>query len=305
LIRDVVLRSVREHVPGRVRGGPGGDGPSRRMSVLGLYAPQREKGPGAWPVDHRRVGCVVRSARSSCHPSSSSRIPTARSRPVPAPATSTLRRTAGHGDGPSASAPACIRLRHLPRFTTTDHTNRHPAPLRPLGYERRGQSLPRTATSPQHRPGSAKTSAAVSTRLTRSDPTRRDPFTTVGDRRGTSRAEVAPAPVTTRDTPLVVRRPAGRRPRVETRLHVDGGASGVDRTPAGCHWRLKVSPLGQCCRTSGADKDPTVDATGYPCPGDQHPPRPVLGPSRRRGPPEARMFDRELGNNMTWPGQRC
>jgi hypothetical protein len=45
----------------------------------------------------------------------------------------------------------------------------------------------------------------------------------------------------------------------------------VDRTLAGGHWRVKVSPLGWRCRTSGADKDRTVDATGYPCPGDQHP----------------------------------
>jgi hypothetical protein len=30
---------------------------------------------------------------------------------------------------------------------------------------------------------------------------------------------------------LVVRRLAGRRPRVETRLHIDGGAGGVDHIP--------------------------------------------------------------------------
>jgi hypothetical protein len=32
-----------------------------------------EKDPDARPADHRRIGCVVRSARSSCHRSSSSR----------------------------------------------------------------------------------------------------------------------------------------------------------------------------------------------------------------------------------------
>lgn len=58
--------------------------------------------------------------------------------------------------------------------------------LRPLGYERRDQRLPSSATSPQYWPGSAKTGAAVSIRLTRSNPTQRDPFTdpftTVDDR---------------------------------------------------------------------------------------------------------------------------
>jgi hypothetical protein len=29
---------------------------------------------------------------------------------------------------------------------------------------------------------------------------------------------------------------------------------------------------------------------------------PVVDPSRSRGPPEARVFDRELGNYMTWAG---
>ncbi len=44
---------------------------------------------------------------------------------------------------------------------------------------------------PRYWPESRRTGAAVSTRLTRSGPTPRDPFTTVDDRRGTSGVEVA------------------------------------------------------------------------------------------------------------------
>jgi hypothetical protein len=36
LLRNVVLGTVREHIPGRLRGGAGGDRPSRRISLAGL-----------------------------------------------------------------------------------------------------------------------------------------------------------------------------------------------------------------------------------------------------------------------------
>jgi hypothetical protein len=181
----------------------------------------------------------VRTAGSSCHPASSSQVsslgrgPSRRQRATPyaaPPATATADqplRLPASDSVPALLASAARASRHLCDLWVMSDVD----------------SLPRTATSPQHRPGSAKTSAAVSTRLTRSDPTRRDPiyrsvYTTVGDRQDPSRAEVAHAPATARDTPLVVRRPAGRRPRVETRLHIDGGAGGVDHPPAGGHWRL-------------------------------------------------------------------
>jgi hypothetical protein len=36
LLRNVVLRTVREHIPGRLRGGAGCDRPSRRISLPDL-----------------------------------------------------------------------------------------------------------------------------------------------------------------------------------------------------------------------------------------------------------------------------
>jgi hypothetical protein len=73
-------------------------------------AQQRERDPDARPGDHRQAGCVVRTARSSCHPSSSSssRVsPLGRGRP-------------GASATPYAAPPATATADQPPRLPAPD-----------------------------------------------------------------------------------------------------------------------------------------------------------------------------------------
>ena len=88
LLRNVVLRSVREHVPGRLRRGAGGDGPDRRMALPRLLPSSAEEAL-------MFILPTTVSRRRRRNPLSSGRrfddLPgfTARSRPVGAPARNT------------------------------------------------------------------------------------------------------------------------------------------------------------------------------------------------------------------------